>query len=155
MGDRENIELVHTKIQEIYSIVNELEAAFPGRKFTPDGHLVGSIGEVLATYHYGVELLQASTETHDALSKDGKLIQIKATQGKSIGIRSEPEHLIVLKILNTGNAIEVYNGPGKIAWEVAGKIQKNGQRSLSINKLKELMGKIQVNERLPIANNFR
>ncbi len=106
MDDRENIELVHTKIQEIYSVVNELETAFPGRKFTPDGHLVGSIGEVLATYHYGVELLQASTETHDALSKDGKLIQIKATQGKNIGIRSEPEHLIVLKILNTGKAIE-------------------------------------------------
>jgi len=34
--------------QELYSIVDRLEELFPGRRFTPDGHLVGSIGEVLA-----------------------------------------------------------------------------------------------------------
>ncbi len=28
----------------LYSIVARLEALFPGRKFTPDRHLVGSIG---------------------------------------------------------------------------------------------------------------
>ncbi len=35
-------------VQELYSIVDRLEELFPGRRFTPDGHLVGSIGEVLA-----------------------------------------------------------------------------------------------------------
>lgn len=32
----------------IYRAVEEFEAAYPLRKFTPDGHLVGSIGEVIA-----------------------------------------------------------------------------------------------------------
>lgn len=35
------------KICKLYAITRELELQFPGRKFTPDGHLVGSIGEVL------------------------------------------------------------------------------------------------------------
>jgi len=43
-----DMELVQIKIQELYSIVNELEDTFSGRKFTLDGHLVGSIGEVLS-----------------------------------------------------------------------------------------------------------
>jgi hypothetical protein len=34
------------QVAAIYCAVEELEALYPGRKFTPDGHLVGSIGEV-------------------------------------------------------------------------------------------------------------
>jgi hypothetical protein len=34
-------------VATIYRAVAELEAQY-GRKFTPDGHLVGSIGEVVA-----------------------------------------------------------------------------------------------------------
>ena len=52
------------------------------RHFTPDGHLVGSIGEVLVASYYGLELLPASSQTHDAKSDSGKMVQIKATQVK-------------------------------------------------------------------------
>ncbi|MGL5504982.1 MAG: DUF6998 domain-containing protein, partial [Aeromonas veronii] len=34
-------------VQQLYSTVEELEEMFPGRLFTPDGHMVGSIGECL------------------------------------------------------------------------------------------------------------
>jgi hypothetical protein len=38
-------------IRQLYSVVAALEEEeFEGRKFTPDGHLVGSIGEVVAAY---------------------------------------------------------------------------------------------------------
>jgi hypothetical protein len=33
----------------LYEITDELENMF-GRKFTPDGHLVGSLGEAMAVY---------------------------------------------------------------------------------------------------------
>lgn len=55
-----NIEQVPSKIKEIYKIVEELESLFSGRHFTPDGHMVGSIGEVLAAHHYSLELYPAS-----------------------------------------------------------------------------------------------
>ncbi len=31
-------------LASLYPIVDRLELLFPGRKFTPDGHLMGSIG---------------------------------------------------------------------------------------------------------------
>jgi len=52
-------------------VVAELEKEFEGRRFTPDGHLVGSIGEVVAAYAFGLKLLPASNERHDAVAANG------------------------------------------------------------------------------------
>ena len=136
-------------VAELYEIVGHLESYFPGRRFTPDGHLVGSLGEVLAAYHYDLELLPASTETHDAVACDGTMVQIKATQGRSVGIRSEPQHLLVLKILRDGSTEEIFNGPGRVAWKNAGRMQKNGQRQITISKLRQLMTAISNSDRIP------
>ena len=54
----------------------------------------------------------ASYPIHDAKTKDGKLVQIKATQGDGVVISERPEHLIVLKIHRDGDFEEVYNGLG-------------------------------------------
>ena len=146
-----NINEVPKKIRQIYKIVSELEEMF-NRRFTPDGHMVGSIGEVFAAYHYDLDLLTASTATHDAVSKNGINVQIKATQSKSVAMRSEPDHLIVLGLKEDGTDFEIFNGPGSLAWSNAGKMQKNGQRSIGINKLKMLMKEVDPNERLPRLN---
>ena len=130
---------VPSKIQALYQITNELEAMFPGSKFTPDGHMIGSIGEVLVASKYHLELLDNSVKTHDAVTKDGKMVQIKATQTNRISISSEPDYLIVIQIDTAGSWMEIYNGPGKEPWEYAGKMQKNGQRAISLSKLKRLM----------------
>ncbi len=102
-------------IRQIYRIVDRLEALFPGRHFTPDGHMVGSIGEVLAAARYGLELLPASVPIHDAHTAGGKLVQVKATQSDRIAFRGAeaPEHLVVLSLNRDGTATEEYNGPGQ------------------------------------------
>ena len=140
--------MVADKIKELYRITNELETEYPGRKFTIDGHLVGSIGEVVVAENYGLQLLPNSTEKHDAKSKEGKYVQIKATQINRISISSEPECLIVIKILSDGSWLEIYNGPGKLVWDNAGKMQKNGQRPISIHKLKCLMETVKDNDKI-------
>lgn len=38
---------IRSLVQRLYRITSELEELYPGRHFTPDGHMVGSIGEVL------------------------------------------------------------------------------------------------------------
>ena len=43
-------------VTDIYRAVANLEQLYPGRKFTPDGHLVGSIGEVIAAEYFGLPL---------------------------------------------------------------------------------------------------
>ena len=138
-------------VRKIYRIVGELERLFPGRRFTPDGHLVGSIGEVLAQHRYALELLPPSYETHDAKSRRGELVQIKATQRRSVSLSSKPSHLLVLKLENTGHAHEIYNGPGALAWNEAGKMQKNGQRPISLEKLTRLMDEVDSGQQIPRA----
>ena len=105
-------------------------------------------GEVIAAARYGIELLPASAEGHDAKAPDGTLVQIKATQARSVALRSEPEHLIVLFIERTGNTREVYNGPGRNVWEQCGKMQKNGQRPISVSKLNALNKAVAPSNRL-------
>ena len=53
-------------IKEVYSLVAELEAMFPGRPFTPDGHMIGSLAECFAEYYYGLNLYKCSYPGHDA-----------------------------------------------------------------------------------------
>lgn len=143
-------------IREMFRISSELEQAFPGRRFTLDGHLVGSIGEILAAYHYGLELLPSSSERHDAVASDGHMVQIKATQGKGhIALRSEPEHLIVLWINSeSGEAREVYNGPGAPAWETCGKWASNGTRPISLAKLRKMAERVSEGQRIRQVHPF-
>ena len=125
-------------VRQLYAIVKKLEDNHKGRRFTLDGHLVGSLGEVLAEYHYDLELLPPSAETHDAKATDGRLVQIKATQRSSVALSSKPDYLLVLKLHEDGSWDEVYNGPGDVPWEQTGKRQKNGQQAISVTKLKRL-----------------
>ena len=83
--------MLEEKIRELYRITAELEEKYPGRRFTLDGHLVGSIGEVYAAEKYRLALLETSSEKHDALSADGRLIQIKITQTDRVSMYSEPD----------------------------------------------------------------
>ena len=41
---------VSALVEELYRLIRRFEQLFPGRHFTPDGHLVGSIGEVIAAH---------------------------------------------------------------------------------------------------------
>jgi hypothetical protein len=141
-------DLAAEKIQKLYRISHELEEMFPGRHYTPDGHMIGSIGEALAASCYGLTLFEASAQTHDAQAPDGRLVQIKATQIDRISISSEPEWLIVLEIHKDGTFSEVYNGPGKLAWEQCGKMQKNGQHPISLARLRNLQTEVPVSDRL-------
>ena len=141
---------VQKGILEIYKIVNYLQNEFPGRHFTPDGHMVGSIGEVLVAEKYNLTLMPASNKGFDAKTKSGKKVEIKATQKKSVAFRSNCQHAIVIKINENGTFTEIYNGPGQLIWnEFKGKkTPKNGQFSISLNKLIALNEQVKENQRI-------
>ena len=65
---------VQSLVQDIYAAVAELETLFPGRHFTPDGHMVGSIGECLVAEAYDLELMTASNKGYDAIDKQGRQV---------------------------------------------------------------------------------
>ena len=136
-------------VAQLRRLVTELSDLYPGRRFTLDGHLVGSIGEVLAAERYGLELLTASHKTHDAVAADGRMVQIKLTQRSSVGLSSCPEYLLVHKLHPDGRHEEVYNGPGEPVWAWCGpRMQKNGQGQVSLSRLRGMMAGVGYGERL-------
>lgn len=143
----EKMDGIKDKVQQLIGIVKELENDFPGRHFTLDGHLVGSIGEVMASYYYGIELYSASAVAHDG-EIDGKKVQIKITQQEDIVINHEPEYLIALYLNKNGSVYEIYNGPGKGPWDSASKRDSHNNRHMRVNKLMELDSQVESDKRL-------
>jgi hypothetical protein len=137
-------------IRHLYHTVSELEAMFPGRPFTPDGHMVGSLAGCFAEYYYGLNLYACSNVGHDAYNS-GCNVEIKATQGQSVFLRSGPEKLLVFRLLKDGSFEEVYNGPGDQAWDLVKSKPRpsNGQYQIRLSRLRELMKKIPHEQRLP------
>jgi hypothetical protein len=145
----------HNKLQalvrQLYATVNDLEEMFPGRHFTPDGHMVGSLGECLVADAYGLELLPASNKGYDAITTSGLEVEIKATQATNVAFRSEPAHTIIIKLSKSGTFEEIFNGPGSIVWkEFAGKKRpSNGQFQISTNKLRKLNETVDSSAKVP------
>jgi len=137
-------------IRSLYEIVAELQTMFPGRKFTPDGHMVGSLAECYAAYRYDLKLLGNSHPGHDAVLGSSR-IEIKATQGKRVSLRSGPERLLVFRLNQDGTFDEIYNGPGAPVWELVKhkKRPSNGQYSVSLHQLGRIMETVAENDRLP------
>jgi len=125
-------------VAKIYEAVEELQKLYPGRKFTPDGHLVGSIGEVVAEKALGLTLYSMSEPGHDAVDADGRMVQIKMTAGRSIAMYADCDRLVVLRVVSPHEAEIVYDGDGAPAWAAAGAMGKNGQKVISLSRLKSL-----------------
>jgi hypothetical protein len=143
-------------VAKLYEVVDGLETIFPGRHFTPDGHLVGSLGESLAAYMFGLTLATASTTAHDAIDAGGVRVEIKATQRRTVALSasaspSPSERLVVLRLNSHGPPEVVYNGPADRVWSVAGPAQKNGQRTISLTRLRQLNAEVADHHRLPVV----
>ena len=80
-----------------------------------------------------------SARSHDARCKKRGDVQVKITAGSAIAMRSVCNHLIVVRIESPDVAAIVYDGPGRVVWDNAGKVNKaNGQRAISLAKLQKI-----------------
>ena len=133
---------VRTAIKKIFRSCQRL-TELTGRPFSPDGHLVGSFGEVAAADLLNLRLMPPSNDGYDAIDKQGRRVEIKATTRASIGLSTsgtKAERLVVVIIDGDGGTEIAYDGPAAPVWDAAGKPQKNGQRRISVSTLKKLAG---------------
>ncbi len=109
-----------------------------GRPVSPDGHLVGSLGEIFAAETLQLTLMPPSNFGFDALDRDGQRVEIKTTTRTSIAISNEipvAQRLVVVVLSPEGSGQIAYDGPMSTALSVAGAPQKNGQRRISLSRL--------------------
>jgi len=63
---------------------------------------------------------------------------VKITGGRDVAFRGDCNHLIVLKVVSPHEAEIIYDGLGAPAMLLAGKQGSNGQRRVSISRLRKL-----------------
>jgi hypothetical protein len=127
-------------IGKLFETVRALNEIFPHRPFTPDGHLVGSIGEVVAAETYGLILETCSREGFDAKTEGGQTVEIKLTGGSSVSLSSDsktPEILIVLKLDSRAGFEEIYNGVFPLDLWQSKKPNKRRVVCLPVNALRK------------------
>ena len=144
------------EIRAIYKAVESLNNRYPGRRFTPDGVLVGTLGEVLAEEKYDLKLLPPKTKAFDATDRKGRPVQIRCNQGDTTPIKKGATKgmLLALKLLPNGTIQEIFNGPTSIAHRltVGRKADSAGFVALSHNKLRKLMQSVPKSERVPLRS---
>lgn len=106
-------------VKQLIQIVKELRSAFPQKRFTLDGRLVGDLGEVLVEAAYDIELHEGLRKHHDGKASDDRQVQIKATMQDSLTFPVDhiPDYYLGIKIYPDGTFMEIFNGPGSVAWE--------------------------------------
>jgi len=106
---------VRTAIKKIFRSCQRL-TELTGRPFSPDGHLVGSFGEVAAADLLDLTLMPPSNDGYDAIDKQGRRVEIKATTRASIGLSTsgtKAERLVVVVIDGDGGTEIAYDGPAR------------------------------------------
>jgi hypothetical protein len=140
-------------VKQMLAIVERLCDAYPKKKFTLDGRLVGDIGEILVEEAYDLKLFEDVKRHHDAECADGRLVQIKATMKDTLTFPADhvPDYYLGVQIRPDGTFVEVFNGPGTIAGEsVKGRAKpKTNLHCISVSALKKLQQRVSPADRIP------
>jgi hypothetical protein len=148
---------IQAAVERLLEIVSQLQEAYPKKRFTLDGRLVGDIGEILVEASYDVELFEDLQRHHDGKTSDGRLVQIKSTMKESLTFPADhvPDYYLGIKVHKDGSFSEVFNGPGAIAWEAVKnrKPSKTNLHSISIQALTTQSSKVSERERIPLRPN--
>ena len=135
----------------IFAGIKQLSEAFPRRKFTIDGRLVGDIGESLAELDYEITLDKTSRAVHDAMTSDGRHVQIKATFQDHLTFKRTPQLYLGFKLNRDGTYEEIYNGPGHLIFNKYAHRSGIGEKLLRfpIKDLQSISKDVQQVDRVP------
>ncbi|MEW6023623.1 MAG: hypothetical protein AB1807_15955 [Pseudomonadota bacterium] len=140
----------------VFQGIERLNAAFPHRRFTVDGRLVGDIGEVIAELDYDLRLDEVSQAIHDGTTSDGRRVQVKATFGNSLTFKTTPDYLLGIKLYRDGSYEEIYNGPGLLVYDTFAHRRGIGTTLLSFPnaRLRELSSMVSEGNRVAKRSNL-
>jgi hypothetical protein len=142
--------VISNALSLIFEGIDRLKNTFPHRAFTIDGRLVGDIGEIIAALEYDLILDEVSQPGHDAVTSDGRRVQIKATFKDQLTFRSVQDYYLGFKLFPDGRHVEIFNGPGKIIFDRYSHRKNIGIQLLSfpISELKVLSKKVPDEQRI-------
>lgn len=139
MEDDTKFRAVRHIMATLFSAQNALRELAPEFRWAGLGNLLGDYGEYVAIKHYGLSKAPAGSNGFDALTPDGKTVQIKANHSAStIGFRGDADLLLVLKVEPDGAWTETYYGPFAAVKDAARYSARDNKHMFAVRHLAAL-----------------
>lgn len=129
-----------------------------GLRFTLDGRLVGDIAEALALEYFDLLLPEKRTGGVDALTRDGRTVQVKATGSTKSGPAFTPgagyaDHLLFFRIdFESNTATVLYNGPEAPIRSLLPKGGWHGTKVIALPEVRRLAAQVKRDQCLPFRS---
>jgi hypothetical protein len=138
MENDKDLEAVKNVIATLFAARRILCVLAPQFKWTGLGSLLGDYGELIAVRHYGFLKAPAGSSGFDAVTPEGKRVQIKVTTSLQIGFRGDADLMLVLRIKDTGDWEEIYFGPFADVVSGAAYSKRDNKQVVQTGRLQDL-----------------
>ena len=123
----------------IYSAQNALRTLAPEFKWAGLGNLLGDYGECVVIDAYNLKKSPSGSDGYDAITRDGKTVQIKTNHAAStIGFRGDADLLLVIHVNEDGNWNEIYYGDFSHVKNQCNFSKRDNKHTIPIKKLQKL-----------------
>ena len=139
MDNEKKIEAVKHIMATVFSAQNALRSLAPEYKWKGLGNLLGDYGEYVAVNAYNLKKAAGGSSGYDALTLEGRTVQIKANQAsKQIGFRGDADLILVLHVDVNGDWEEVYYGDFELVKNESRYSARDNKHMIAISKLRNL-----------------
>ncbi len=134
---QEKIKSIQNILANIFASQKSLQTLAPEFHWTGLGNLLGDFGEFVAIEHYGLTKAPTGSNGYDAITKDGKTVQIKTNYAANqIGFRGTADLLLVIGVKEDGSWEELYYGDYSAIKSRARYSERDNKHMVPISKLK-------------------
>jgi|GEM_PF-2453617 len=139
ISKEQRIEAMKGILASLFASQRTLKSLAPQFKWAGLGNLLGDYGEFIAIEAYGLQQAPRGANGYDAITPDGKKVQVKANYAASqIGFRGEADLLLCLKIDLTGDWTEIYYGDFSLVKQAARYSARDNKSMVPISVLTRL-----------------
>ena len=143
MDKKQKFDAITNVLETIFTSQKILRTLSPEYSWTGLGNLLGDYGECQAIPMYNLTKAKAGTHSYDALTIDGKTVQIKANHAaKQVGFRGNSDLMLVLSVDEKGIISELYYGPFDLVLKHSYKSGRDNKRIVTVSKLRKLQEEV-------------
>jgi len=136
-SNENKIEGIKGIMASMLTLQRSLKALVP--EYSWAGNPLGDFGEFVAIEHYSLEKAPTGSSGFDAITSEGKTVQIKANhKAKQIGIRGKADLLLVIHVTHNGDWEEVYYGDHEEVIKKCHWSERDNKNMIGITKLKKM-----------------
>lgn len=139
LSPNEKIKAIQHLLASIFASQRALKVLAPEFNWSGLGNLLGDFGELVAIDAYNLKKAPAGANGYDAISTEGKSIQIKTNYAATqVGFRGSADLLLVLHVTDDGKWSELYFGPFDPVLTASRRSERDNKNMIALSKLETL-----------------